>query len=861
MKKRILSIVLAALLILPATLAASARSFPDVPMTERCAAAVDVLSEIGVILGGTDGNFNPNRNVTREQMAMFIARFESGQPTVFVSDPGAKKPFPDLKDPTYYPAISYAVQKGIINGRSKDVYDGLATVSFSESVKMVVAAMQYNITPLDGSNWYIPYISKAQELGILDSFENKSPSAPMTRGEVAILLYNAFEAPMNESVSETQYVNGVPMTVVRAKTFARDRFFAATVRGTITATKNYAIDGYALATPTKASQNPIRIDASATTYDLYNDFSNTAGLTPEELLGTEVSFTTISGKIISGLTIAGVNTDVKSAEYNNTSQILILNSDVLDLKSYAEDRIVYTLSGSKLIKLPSAEYEKLLLVNNGFYKIDYIKNPNYSDIVIFYPMSVGVIDDIAQGKISINGSSVTDAVVFDNTSGAVKGDMVVYYAANKTIIVSAKAEKSEVVTVKTLFTGANKATMTNGITYEKLPYTTLGASGYEFALGNSYIVYSVGSKVVYVANSTGAAGEYKPARSYSIFERTRTQTTNSFGTVTYPVTTVDANGNIYNFEAKNLNGTAVSTSSKWLSPNSNALGIDGRIVVRDGGDIYTSASADKFYTVQQAGTNAGEIEYALSSGTSVTSSGTNLYSVNTSHGAKLFTMRDYSVIVLKPMTQAEYNGTAATTDPSSSRYQIYKGTSGLASTGIIATSSRGWAILYGKSADSIQSLVFMYIEGVVTHYPNITAPSTASEDYIIIDELAVSADVKLYRAQNLRTGVINELTLKKPISGAFTQYFARGDVAKAEGNILVANIALTANRRLLRYENGFIFAGDTPYNTGSAVVLYYDATTAKFSSSSDASLAHNKYGAVIPASGTTGLAEYIIVQG
>ena len=54
---------------------AGSSPFPDVPMGKYYSKAVTWAAENGIVAGGSDGNFKPKGNVTREQMASILLRF------------------------------------------------------------------------------------------------------------------------------------------------------------------------------------------------------------------------------------------------------------------------------------------------------------------------------------------------------------------------------------------------------------------------------------------------------------------------------------------------------------------------------------------------------------------------------------------------------------------------------------------------------------------------------------------------------------------------------------------------------------------------------------------------------------------
>ena len=79
--------------------------------------AVMWASENGIVMGYDDGTFQPNRNVSREQMAVFMHRY-AGHKGHATSSGSAYGSFPDAGDVSGYAAeaMRWAVSRGVISG-------------------------------------------------------------------------------------------------------------------------------------------------------------------------------------------------------------------------------------------------------------------------------------------------------------------------------------------------------------------------------------------------------------------------------------------------------------------------------------------------------------------------------------------------------------------------------------------------------------------------------------------------------------------------------------------------------------------------------------------------------------------------
>ncbi|MCR5353012.1 MAG: S-layer homology domain-containing protein [Clostridiales bacterium] len=208
--KRTLTLVLAVIFVCSvfAFSASAASKFSDVdPNNEILTNAVTLLEGIGVTKGVTETAFGTSAFVTREQMAAFIYRLmkkgaslEGGPNTT---------PFTDLKDDTFFGMISWANSMGIIKGVSATEFDPEGTIMLQDAYTMVVRALGYEKDAV--LSYPYDYITIAESKGVelnkgLPSNLFEDYESELTRGDIAIILYNAFYAEMNEKeIKETPY--------------------------------------------------------------------------------------------------------------------------------------------------------------------------------------------------------------------------------------------------------------------------------------------------------------------------------------------------------------------------------------------------------------------------------------------------------------------------------------------------------------------------------------------------------------------------------------------------------------------------------------------------------------------------------
>lgn len=195
--KRILTVGITAVMLL-AVLSVSAfaatTKFTDVnAKDETLSKAVSLLEGLGVAKGTTETTFGTNENVTRQQMAAFIYRLMKKGTTLEGGDNNT--PFEDLYDDTYYGMVSWANAMGIIKGVSATEFDPDGSIILQDAYTMLVRALDYEKNTQLG--YPFDFIEIAESSGV--NLDEGLPSSvdydsELTRGNVAILLYNAFYA-------------------------------------------------------------------------------------------------------------------------------------------------------------------------------------------------------------------------------------------------------------------------------------------------------------------------------------------------------------------------------------------------------------------------------------------------------------------------------------------------------------------------------------------------------------------------------------------------------------------------------------------------------------------------------------------
>ena len=162
--------------------------------------ALERLVKLGIYKGYGANELGEKDDVTREQMAMFVARVSTGKVANdawagYVND----TPFKDINDrpAVNIAAIAYAYDEGIIIGRSADVFDPKGNVSYQEALTMVVRALLgYEATKT--LKYPEGFINAAIKMGLTEGIANVDYDAKAIRGVTATILYNALTVEYTE---------------------------------------------------------------------------------------------------------------------------------------------------------------------------------------------------------------------------------------------------------------------------------------------------------------------------------------------------------------------------------------------------------------------------------------------------------------------------------------------------------------------------------------------------------------------------------------------------------------------------------------------------------------------------------------
>ncbi len=477
--KKLLPFTLAIMMLISSGVMASAKSFTDVSDNYDYKEQIDILSDIGVIVGTSDKEFSPEEKVTREQMAMFLFRLMLGRDNAGTVNSTS---FTDLYDETYHGAISWANAAGYLIGTSDKTFEPTGGIALQDAMTMIIRALGQSTAAMDrGYPW--TYIDAAVKLDLDNGLESVRYTDTLTRAQLAALLYNALTA---EYLVVRTSSNGT--TYVESTTVIESVYGYEIENATLVATNNYAIGGN-LPVVKNGYVTFVGEDGTMTVSFEETNLEGSA----DEWLGKEVKIiysvdkktntvkvlgTTYSGssKVVNSATFASDNSYVEldSVKYTiveTLSDKLSTNKNELLLYVYDNDGTLTQVTNTASLAAIMGICDITLIYDNA--------NSDTADRAIMKNYSFGQVSISDKGEINIaanlTSEQLTGGIV--NAENMKNGSYALYYfnPANKSLEISSILEVA-----------ANQLVT-------KITATTAVIGGIEYTLGHSALGISAES--------------------------------------------------------------------------------------------------------------------------------------------------------------------------------------------------------------------------------------------------------------------------------------------------------------------------------------------------------------------------------
>ena len=181
---------------------AASSSYTDVADTDNVE-AIEVLKAVGIMVGDESGDFNPDQNVTRNEMAVVMSNLMAYNVATYANT----SPFTDV--PSWAePYVAACWTNGITAGTSDTTYGGSESVTTAQAALMLMKALGYFQYASDfGSDWQLSTVSQGNRIDLFEDVDSGVREA-MTRNDLAQLVLNTLEAGTVEAEADGSFSVG-----------------------------------------------------------------------------------------------------------------------------------------------------------------------------------------------------------------------------------------------------------------------------------------------------------------------------------------------------------------------------------------------------------------------------------------------------------------------------------------------------------------------------------------------------------------------------------------------------------------------------------------------------------------------------
>ena len=209
--KRVLSLGLSTAMLIGLMVTGSSAAGYDDVSSDHHEEAIEVLQAVGVMVGDESGDFNPDENVTRNEMAVVMSNLMDYNVATY----SGTSPFTDV--PSWAePYVAACWTNKITSGYSDTVYGGSDGVTTAQAALMLMKALGYFQYQSDFSNdWQLATVSQGNRIALFENVDSGVREA-MTRNELAQLVLNTLKSGMVEPDDDTINVTTPDGTTVNA---------------------------------------------------------------------------------------------------------------------------------------------------------------------------------------------------------------------------------------------------------------------------------------------------------------------------------------------------------------------------------------------------------------------------------------------------------------------------------------------------------------------------------------------------------------------------------------------------------------------------------------------------------------------
>jgi hypothetical protein len=182
----------------------------DVPLDHWANDEVEACVNAGIVTGYDDGSYRPSLAVTRDQMAVYIARALAGGDASVPSGPASATFFDVPPSHWAYDHIEYVVALDVVEGYSRNRYmpngvvdraqmavyiaRSIATPTGEAGLVGYVPSAPRNFPDVPPAHWAYLHVEYCSENGVVEGCEDGlyHPESAVTRDQLAVYVARAF---------------------------------------------------------------------------------------------------------------------------------------------------------------------------------------------------------------------------------------------------------------------------------------------------------------------------------------------------------------------------------------------------------------------------------------------------------------------------------------------------------------------------------------------------------------------------------------------------------------------------------------------------------------------------------------------
>ena len=180
--------------------AQNSSQFSDLGSESECVEAVGRLHELGIVNGYDDGEYKPQRKVTRAEFSKIVVGMMDKHTEAKSTAPTSA--FDDVNDVKWcIPYVNYLTGNGIIKGYADASFKPNNVITYAEAITILCRILGYKEEDI-GYSWPANYINQAEALE-LDKGMNYSANDAVTRSSMAIICDRALFTNISGSANTT----------------------------------------------------------------------------------------------------------------------------------------------------------------------------------------------------------------------------------------------------------------------------------------------------------------------------------------------------------------------------------------------------------------------------------------------------------------------------------------------------------------------------------------------------------------------------------------------------------------------------------------------------------------------------------